>query len=56
MYCMSKSFNSFKYLLSGQDSKIYKFLAVLAKYLARETPVFPSPMIKGILFNFEDLP
>ncbi len=43
-------------LLSGQDSKIYKVLDVLARYLAKETPVFPSPMIKGILFNFEDLP
>ena len=45
-----------KYLLFGEDSKIYKVSSVLARYLAKETPVLPSPMIRGILFNFENLP
>ena len=53
---MSKSFNSFKNLLFGEDSKIYKVSSVLARYLAKEIPVLPSPMIRGILFNFENLP
>ena len=52
MYCMPKSFNSFKCLLFGEDSKIYMVSADLARYLAKDTPVFPSPMIRGILFNF----
>ena len=56
MQWMSNSFNSFKYLLFGEDSKIYNVSADLARYLAKETPVLPSPMIRGILFNFENLP
>ena len=50
-----ESFNSFKDLLFGEDSKMNKVLLNFDRCLAREIPVLPSPMIAGILFNLEIL-
>ena len=52
---ISISFNSFKDLLFGEDSKMNKVLLNFDRCLAREIPVLPSPMIAGILFNLEIL-
>ena len=51
----SISFNSFKDVLYGEDSKMNKVLLNFDRCLAREIPVLPSPMIAGILFNLEIL-